>query len=149
MSAEIDPRDLLADDTLRQYALPLVGKIRDEAPEDWGPWLESIPVERLRLLAIVLAALVPVDESVSDLLAWMQDRGRRIRDTATRTPGGELIDLVAVQQRLDGRKVPLTPAEQRVAIRLGTERGLSAAELGELLGITQRTVVRARSAVAA
>lgn len=67
-------REALAEDTLRQYCLPLISKVREESPEDWGPWLAAIPADRLQVAAILLAALVPVDEPVSRLSGWARYR---------------------------------------------------------------------------
>jgi membrane protein YqaA with SNARE-associated domain len=67
-------REALAEDTLQRYCLPLVSKVREEDPEDWGPWLAAIPADRLQITAILLAALVPVDEPVSRLAGWARYR---------------------------------------------------------------------------
>jgi hypothetical protein len=137
-------RDALAEDTLTRYCLPLVRKVREEQPEEWGRWLEAIPADRVRVMAVLLAALVPVDESVSDLTAWVRYIGAP--DTVEEIDG-ELVDLVAIERALAGReKADLTPAEQRAAARIGTHRGRSAAELGRLLGTSARTVQRLRGA---
>lgn len=138
-------RSALAEDTLRQYCLPLVRKVHEEDPEEWGPWLEAVPADRLRVMAVLLAALVPVDESVSVLTAWVAERG--LPETTEHGPDGELVDLVAVERALAGReKATLTRAERRAAVRVGTQRGRSAVELGKLLGTTSRTVQRVREA---
>lgn len=67
-------REALAEDTLQRYCLPLIAKVREEDPEAWGPWLAAIPADRLQVTAILLAALVPVDEPVTRLAGWARYR---------------------------------------------------------------------------
>lgn len=55
-----------------------------------------------------------------------------------------LVDEVAIERALDGHRVPLNRAEAIEATRIGTERGLSAKEIADLIGCTQRSVVRYR-----
>ncbi|MFZ2488672.1 MAG: helix-turn-helix domain-containing protein [Anaerolineae bacterium] len=51
-----------------------------------------------------------------------------------------------VESILNGYKVPLTPAERREVVHQLTERGWSAAEIGDHLGISPRTVQQHRKA---
>ncbi|HEX2143007.1 MAG TPA: hypothetical protein VHG10_00725 [Glycomyces sp.] len=160
-------RDALAEGTLHQYCLPLVRKVREESPEDWGPWLESLPPERVRVMAVLLAALVPIEEPVSALTAWTRmdpplpvetetvvaalaawlvDGGAAPVESAVEIDG-HLVDLVAVRQALQGQEAHLSAAERRLAVLVGTRAGLSAADIGGRIGITQRSVVRTRSAL--
>lgn len=67
-------RDELAAAILRHYCLPLVRKVHEEDPEAWGPWLAAIPVEHLRIVAVLLAALVDVDAPLSELTGWARYR---------------------------------------------------------------------------
>lgn len=160
-------RDLLAEETLQRYCLPLVRKVREEAPEDWGPWLESLPADRVRVMAVLLAALVPVEESVSTLTAWtrmgpplpvevetvvaalvswLAAGGSPPAATAVEIDG-HLVDLVAVRHALQGQETHLSAAERRLAVLVGTRAGLSALDIAERIRITQRSVVRTRSAL--
>jgi ABC-type enterochelin transport system substrate-binding protein len=139
----MNARDRLADETLRQFCLPLVGRVREEEPEEWGPWLESIPVERVRVMAVLLAALVPVDEPVSELTAWVaEERKAKVLDK-------DYIDTVAVERALKGETVKLTRAEAVMVTDLGTAQGMTAVELAKILGKDQRTIVRYRAEVRA
>lgn len=62
---------------------------------------------------------------------------------------GEDIDQVAVDRRCAGdHTVPLNRAEAAQAFERLEQRGLSAQEIGDALGVTQRTVVRWRNGAA-
>lgn len=83
-------------------------------------------------------------------LAWDDDT----IDDPTAAPdtgrgGGPVVDEVAIEQALTGRRVVLTKAELNVAIRVATDRQLSARRIGELLRTTPRKVNRERAKVAA
>jgi predicted transcriptional regulator len=80
-------------------------------------------------------------------IAWDEDT---IDDPATPPYAGQYdsIDEVAVQRAINGRAVQLTRGEQREAIRLLNTRGESAQRIADLLGVSQRTVVRHRRAAA-
>lgn len=158
-------RDQLAEETLQEYCLPLIRRVHEEAPEDWGPWLASLPAERVRVMAVLLAALVPVEEPVSALTAWTRMEPSLPVETETVVAAlaawlaeggapppqsaieidGHLVDLVAVRQALQGQESRLSAAERRLAVLVGTRAGLSAADIAERIRITQRSVVRTRS----
>jgi DNA-binding NarL/FixJ family response regulator len=160
-------RDELAEDTLQQYCLPLIRRVHEEPPGQWGPWLASLPEDRVRVMAVLLAALVPVDEPVSALTAWTRLGVPQPVETETVAAtlatwlvnggappvqsaveiDGNLIDLVAVRQALQGQEAHLTSAERRLAILAGTRAGLSSADIAKRIRITQRSVVRTRSAL--
>lgn len=55
------------------------------------------------------------------------------------------IDPVAVTEAIAGRRVPLTPAERKEAVRILTGAGHSATEIGERLGVDPRSIFRIRS----
>lgn len=87
-------------------------------------------------------------------LAWDEDAigDPWARPARGRVGADRIVDPVAVERALAGDGVVaarLTKPEQRAAARLGTQRGLSAAALGELLHRTSRTVQRVRAATAA
>jgi len=116
--------------------------VREEDPAEWGPWLESIPVDRLRVVAVLLAALVPVDEPVSELTAWVaEERRAKLLDK-------DYIDTVAVERALKGETVKLTRAEAVMVTILGTEQGMSARQLAKVTGRNQRTIERYRAEAA-
>lgn len=80
-------------------------------------------------------------------LAW--DEGTI--DDPNATPHGStnvdpaLVDDAAVERTLAGDRVPLTRPERVEVIRRLASRGLSDAEMGELIGISGRTVQRIRT----
>lgn len=56
---------------LLDIAIKLITRVRDELPLDNPEWInKSVPAEELTSLAIILAALVPEDHSIEDLLDW-------------------------------------------------------------------------------
>lgn len=60
------------------------------------------------------------------------------------------IDEVAVQRAVNGdRTLTLNHLERRLAVDQLTNRGLSAAEIADVLGITRRSVTRWRSRIGA
>jgi hypothetical protein len=160
-------RDALAEETLQEYCLPLIRRVHEEAPESWGAWLESLPADRVRVMAVLLAALVPVEEPVSALTAWTRMEPPLPVETETvvaalaawLTAGGappvataveidgHLVDLVAVRNALQGQETRLSAAERRLAILVGTRAKLSAADIAERIRVTPRSVVRTRSAM--
>lgn len=160
-------RNELAEDTLRHYCLPLVRRVREDSPDDVGLWLESLPADRVRVMAVLLAALVPVEEPVSALTAWTRmdpplpvetetvvaalgawlvDGGAPPAESAVEIDG-HLVDLVAVRHALQGQEAHLSAAERRLAVLVGTRAGLSALDIANRIRITQRSVVRTRSAL--
>ena len=58
------------------------------------------------------------------------------------------VDNVAVRRVLDGHGhgIRLNRDERQEAVRIGTDRGMTAATLADLLDVTTRTVVRDRAA---
>lgn len=63
-------RDLLAD-LAAQDAVTLVAIVRDEDPEVVFGALQYYTHTQLSVLAVALAAMVPTDRSVADLLGWL------------------------------------------------------------------------------
>ena len=63
---------------LAHVAAQLAARVREEEPEAVARWLcgELDGLERWRLL-FMLAAMVPVEQTPAQLLAWFWDRQRR------------------------------------------------------------------------
>lgn len=59
------------------------------------------------------------------------------------------LDEVAIERALGGGQVRLTRAEAAEVARIGTERGMTAREIADATGRTQRSVVRYRAEIAA
>lgn len=56
---------------LLDIATKLITRVRDEEPLENPEWIKNlVPEEELVSLAIILAALVPEDRSIEDLLDW-------------------------------------------------------------------------------
>jgi len=82
------------EDRLASIAAQLAGRVRDDAPESNRRWLlgETDEADRWALL-FVLAALVPADQTVSQLAAWhlgppaspAEKRRRQWRESKQRT----------------------------------------------------------------
>lgn len=140
--------DALAEEVLIEQALPLVRMIREEPTSTVEAFLAGIAADRLRVMAVVLAALVPADATVSDLTAWTRTQSPLFPETAIELDNGEIVDLVAVDRVLEGHRMKLTRTEKRAAVLIGTRAGLSAAQLAELLDTTTRSVQRHRKALA-
>jgi DNA-binding CsgD family transcriptional regulator len=59
-----------------------------------------------------------------------------------------IVDDIAVQEAIAGRRTRLTKAERQAATLLLTERGLGANEIARILATTSRTIVRRRKRAA-
>src|SRR5438874_2361003 len=62
--------------TLRAAQL-LTGAVHDEGPAEVAAILRPLAPQQLRALAVTLAAMVPVDYSPAELLAWNDSRHRK------------------------------------------------------------------------
>jgi len=49
----------------------LAGLVRDEGPDGIGAYLDALEPDQLYALVVALAAMVPLDTPVADLLAWV------------------------------------------------------------------------------
>lgn len=67
-------------------------------------------------------------------------------DVKPRADRHPVLDEIAISEAMAGRHVRLRPAERAEAVRRLTARGMSAAQIGERLGTTGRTVQRRRAA---
>jgi len=60
-------------DRLASIGAQLVARIRDDDPDLNGKWLASVTSEEDRwALLFVLAAMVPTDQTVAELLEWVE-----------------------------------------------------------------------------
>lgn len=64
-----EPDDCLPPGAL-QRAVLLVGAVHDEGPREVEQVLRRLSLHELRALAVTLAAMVPVDQTPRELLAW-------------------------------------------------------------------------------
>lgn len=55
----------------RIRAQHLAGLVRDEGPDGIGAYLDSLTLEQLYAVTVTLAAMVPLDTPVADLLGWL------------------------------------------------------------------------------
>lgn len=82
---------------------------------------------------------------------WVPPMGWDDIDDPTERPkaavtGPTTVDLVAVKRALAGEEVPLNHREVAEAVRIGTGKGMSAAQLADATGRTSRSVQRRRAA---
>lgn len=61
-----------SDSRLQAAALELIADVRDRAPEDIAPALAEMPALTAAHLLIALAAMVPDDRTLTQLLAWAE-----------------------------------------------------------------------------
>lgn len=77
--AEEQPRDaqgpIAARSALRR-AQHLAGLVRTEGPDGIGAYLDALDREQLYAVVVTLAAMVPDDVPVSELLAWLDAEER-------------------------------------------------------------------------
>ena len=59
-------------------ATELVCLVRDEGPSATGAFLDRFNAQQMYALAVTLAAMVPDDRPVDDLLAWTETLDRRL-----------------------------------------------------------------------
>ena len=71
-----------------------------------------------------------------------------VQDWVYRSPAGdEILDEIAIEWAMTGRRAELTAAERTEAVRLLTEHGHSAREIGIRLHMSERHVTRYRSRI--
>lgn len=71
MRTSADP-DRLAERMI-PVAAQLAGTVHDDGPEQVAAIIDPLTRDQINALCVVLAAMVPVDRTVSDLLAWIDD----------------------------------------------------------------------------
>ena len=80
----ITPRKPEAPDELAERMVPkateLACLVREQDADGIGQFLAGIPEKEIPALLVVLAAMVPVDEPVGDLLAWVTWDGQAARE---------------------------------------------------------------------
>lgn len=119
----------------------LYERLWDQAPPE-STATEKMSASRARTRAQRRGWVPPLawdDETIDDPAARPNTLDDRDWDEA-------LIDEVAVELALTGERVNLSDAEFAEVVRIGTERGMSAAELAEATGRTKRSVQRRRAA---
>ena len=62
----------------RKRAQAFVGLVREQGPDAIGGYLDALTVDQLYALTTTLAALVPDDVPVGDLLGWLDDAPGRV-----------------------------------------------------------------------
>lgn len=67
-------------DRLLERGLELVTRVRDDDPQATGRWLDAMPADDVRDMAILVAALVPEDRPTSELLAWWNPHRQAVAD---------------------------------------------------------------------
>lgn len=66
-------------------ATALTCLVRDDGPDTIGAYLDDLNLDQLYALVVTLAAMVPDDQRVDDLLGWVDDLGRRLELEEQRT----------------------------------------------------------------
>ena len=60
----------------RRRAQHLAGLVREEGPDGIGAYLDELDREQLYAVVVTLAAMVPLDTPVAELLAWLDAEER-------------------------------------------------------------------------
>jgi hypothetical protein len=128
-------------DTLIPIAASIIGCVHDYDREDTGAVLnsEGIVDPKARALIVTLAAMVNPNATPGDLLAWTI--AGPVKSSEYTPPG---YDVKGLARAALGRR-----SERRAEVGRLTDLGLTAAEIGERLGITPRAVNRHRAAIRA
>lgn len=84
------------------------------------------------------------EDEIDDPRAWPRFG---VEDSVDLDQGDDNVDPVVVWRVLAGQApATITTAERQAVVEAGTERGLSASQIAELLAVSTRTVVRRRAA---
>lgn len=106
--------------------------------------LDSLMVERAQP---VPASAWWSPQEVAEHLATLKAELADIWPEPRPVNAGPAHDEIAIQRALEGdRGVRLTKAEFTEAVARGTRRGMSAQQIADRLGVTDRTIVRRRTA---
>lgn len=132
--------DRLADAML-PTALDLVCHVKDLSEEVCHEILAPLDRQQLTALAVVLAALVPDDQSVDDLLAWM-----RVEPESADGPIS-IRRAMANRAKLEQELAAVDRYKRPSAGRLEDYRelrsqGMSVVDAAERVGVTNRTAER-------
>jgi DNA-binding NarL/FixJ family response regulator len=125
-------------DELIPIATQLVATVRDYGPADVAAVLAQVPHGRYDALAVVLAGMVDPDRTPAELLAW--SLGGPVPSREGPTPPH--LYVTEVNKAALGRR-----AERRAEVARLSALRLSSSEIAERLGITQRAVIRHRTAL--
>ena len=126
-------------ESLVPIAAELIGTVRDYGADDVAAVLARVPDGRHDALAVILAAMVDPDARPSQLLAWTHLGPVPSREF---TPPG--YELKSLPPEALGRR-----SERRMAVAQMSAAGVSIRDIADRLGITERSVVRHRSAIRA
>lgn len=56
----------------------LAGMVRDESTDTIGPYLDAMDLDQLYAIVVTLAAMVPLDTPVDELLGWLEPLGAEL-----------------------------------------------------------------------
>lgn len=56
----------------------LAGMVRDESTDTIGPYLDAMDLDQLYAITVTLAAMVPLDTPVDELLGWLEPLGAEL-----------------------------------------------------------------------
>lgn len=108
--------------------------VHDPRPQSSTPGRRPLDIETLRARVAYVRARLGFDD----------DGG--IVDADDEPTDGEIPDWAEVEQVMGGlRRRGASPAAKRIAVQRLTRRGLSAREIGQRIGMTERSVVRYRA----
>lgn len=126
--------------TVRTAALirDLYDRMWDQVPPE-STRGQRMKAQRARAKAARNGWAKPMDWD-EDAIDDPESRPAAAMDTA------QAVDEVAVELALNGERVPLNMREAAEVVRIGTERGMSAAALAEAAGRSVRSVQRRRAA---
>lgn len=71
---------------IRDLAVGMVSRVRDDHPVDYRRHLDRLTPEVLRDVAVFLAEMVPDTKTLTQLLRWKNAAARRAGKTITRRP---------------------------------------------------------------
>lgn len=130
----------------------------DGGPQDIQSELAALDAQQKDALIVVLAGLVDPDRPIGSALSWLDfdENGEPIvPGWDDRTPlrqlagddepdadAGDLIDEVAVQAYLAGRRVQVTPRERVEAIARGVRRGMGYPDFDRAHGLKPNTTAQ-------
>jgi len=140
-----------AANTAVSRATHLITDVRDLNPQEVWASLADIPVTDLVCTVIVLAAMVPDDRTITELVGWT----RHLRPTRTTQVAVDFgVDMVVVDRYLRGHTTRvLRQSEKRAAADLAAGWGWTAQHLADATGVhtdtAEKALLRSRRRLAA